>query len=255
MLAQEKFPLLAVNIFLNIILQLLAHFHCFKPLTELPGNPMQHQIHFDNLKNFLFINNFEIQLGGHQVTDMVWISERVNRGQHLRRQLGQFDQLLKLTANTEHQGFKFFILFIVLHWDFDNLGLQVWLLTGKLNNTELAGTADQNLVIAFLFLGQFMDITHNTDPVQIITGKRIIVRCLFFTAGYQSNHPVAEQGIVNELLGRIAGYLQGKAHTREKNKPVQRQNRQGWRHLQTGRIYAWLLLGWFRFILHIIHQQ
>ena len=45
-----------------------------------------------------------------------------------------------------------------------------------------------------------------------------------FFIGNNRDHPVFQQGIINQLFGGFAGYLQRKTHTRKKHEIIQRQN-------------------------------
>ena len=166
LLAQVEFPLLLVHVLLERFLQLLAHLRGFHPLVQLLGRGMEQLIQGADLQQLLLLLHLEVELGDDHVSRVEMIGHGVDGDGHLRRQLGQLDQILKLVADIENQGVDLLVL-DHLHGHLVDPGPDVGLTLGDLGDLDLFQAADQDLVVALVHLGHLVNVADHADPVQV----------------------------------------------------------------------------------------
>ena len=218
---QEKFTLPTIDIFFYRLLQLLTGLHGFQTLADFEHNPLQKLFKIPDLQDLLFRFNLQIELGCDQITDMKRVIQGMQGESQLFWQFRQLHKPGKLGAQAENHGLPL-RTFIPGHKNFPYGGPVE---RGRLNNLyyfNFFGTTDHNMVISLFFFAEFMDIANNPDPIQIIFCKMVNAFRHCFSGGDKPDYPVAQKSVINKLLGRLISHLQGKAHSRIKDKTTKR---------------------------------
>ena len=203
LLPKEKFPLPLIHVFFHGGLQLIAHLHGFKTLGQLGGHPVQQIVQRCDFQNLLLHIDFQVQLRTDQIGNIEGVGEAVDCGDQFLGQFRGADQFLELAADVEQQRLDFFVL-DDFHRDFGHLGPEIGRRIDKFTDRDLFGSTHQDLIISFRGLVQFVQVPDHAHLVQILGAENVVVLGLFAAARHQSYQTVAEEHIVDQLLGRIA---------------------------------------------------
>ena len=255
LLAEEELALPLVHVLLHGGLQLVAHLHRLQPLGQLFRHPVKQVVQGHDLEDLLLDLDLQVELRTDQVGDVERVGQAVDRGHQFRRQLGGADQFLELAAQGEEQGLGLLVL-DECHRDFPHPGREVGLGTGEAGDLELLGAAHEHLVEPLRRLVELVQVADHAHRVEVLLAEHVVILDLLAPARHQADHAVAEEDVVDQLLGGVARHLQGKAHARVEDKAVQRQDGQGFGDVQPGGVdlprLGLLFLSGMLFVFHIV---